>query len=285
MINSEKKLLIPGNRQRPRPPIGGLSRRPLRLRLLIPAMYFLLSTISCATTPLPETPALKGGALIKRDIGEASIMQGDFTAALRELLEAEKLDPNDAITQNYLGIVYKNKKQADKAIFHFKKAVELKPDYSQARNNLGATYLDKESWDEAISCFKELINDLLYATPHFPLSNLGWAYYNKKDYQQAEMYYLKAIEVQPNFIIALNGLGQTFMADGKYPQAIESFEKAAQYGPKIPQIHFQLAKAYEQTGKYDNALMSYAKVIELAPDSDMAREAAKARARIGGAVN
>ena len=64
-------------------------------------------------------------------------MQGNYTAALKELLEAEKINPKDAITHNYLGITYRNKNLPDKAIFHFEKALDLNPGYSIAKNNLG----------------------------------------------------------------------------------------------------------------------------------------------------
>jgi type IV pilus assembly protein PilF len=276
-MNLQIKLLRGGYKQ----PHVDCTRKPLKIRLLILSLFLLLTAISCATTPKPEKPAEKDNATMKRDIGEASIMQGDYTTALKELLEALEISPNDPIIHNYLGIAYKNKKQPDKAIFHFKKALEIKPGYSQAKNNLGAAYLDKEDWDAAIACFKELAEDLLYTTPHFPLANLGWAYYNKKDFQQAEMYYRKAIAVQPNFIVALNGLGQTCLAMGKYAEAIDSFEKAVQFGPRFPQLHFQLAQTYELAGQMDKALLSYGRVIELAPNTDLAKDAAKAKDRIG----
>ncbi len=274
-MNLQKKLRRVENKRPHR-------RKPLRIRLLVMTLFLLLAAISCATTPKPEKAGEKNDATMKRNLGEASIMQGDYTTALRELLEALKMNPNDPITHNYLGIAYKNKKQIDEAILHFKKAIDLKPNYSQAKNNLGATYLDKEDWDAAIVCFKELADDLLYATPHFPFANLGFAYYNKKDFAQAEVYYRKAIEVQPNFIVALNGLGQTCLAMGKYPEAVASFEKAVLFGPRFPQLHFQLAQAYELTGQHDKALLSYGRVIELAPNTDLARDAANAKNRIGG---
>jgi Tfp pilus assembly protein PilF len=261
----------------------GYNRNVSIIRLVILTIFLLMTAISCATTPSPGKPVVKETATMKRDLGEANIMQGDYTTALRELLAAAEMNPNDPITHNYLGIVYKNKKQTDQAILHFKKAIDIKPGYSQAKNNLGAAYMDMGDWDAAITCFKELSEDLLYATPHFPLANLGWAYYNKKDYQQAEMYYQKAIEVQPNFIIALNGLGQTYLAMGKYPDAIHSFEKAVQFEPRFPWLNFQLAQAYELAGQHDKARLSYGRVIELAPNTDLARDAAEARDRVGGA--
>ena len=257
--------------------VSGQKGKPL-VHLMTVLIIFLISfsAFSCATTP-PNTPppqkSNKELALTKRNIGEAYILQGNYTAALKELLGAEKMNPDDAITHNYLGIAYNNKQLPDKAIYHFEKALDLNPGYSIAKNNLGATYLDQENWDAAIKCFNDVLTDILYTTPHFPLSNLGWAYYNKKDYPKARAYYMKALESKPHLIIALNGLGQTYMAERSYQEAAETFEKIVQLQDRMPQFYFQLAKAYELAGKKEKALKAYRKVIELAPSSEMAKEA------------
>ena len=115
-----------------------------------------------------------------RNLGEVYFVQENYTEALKEFLKAESLYPDDPFLQNDLGLTYKAKKKPELAITHFKKALALKPDYAPAKNNLGTVYLDIGEWDEAIKYFKEVAGNLVYASPHVPLSNLGWAYYNKK---------------------------------------------------------------------------------------------------------
>jgi type IV pilus assembly protein PilF len=254
-------------------------------RLLISWVLIALSTLSCATSTTTTTTTTPGAslsegsakeqALLKRNLGEAYIMQGNFTAALKELQTAEQLHPKDPITHYYLGIAYQNKELFEQAIQHYNKALDLNPGYSMARNNLGTVYLDMQNWDAAIACFKDVVADVLYATPHYPLANLGRAYYNKKEYSTSQEYFRKALQVKPNFIIALNGLGQTYMAEGKYPDAVAMFEKVVKYETQIPQFYFQLAKAYELTNDNEKAVKAYLKVVELSPDSDMAEEARK----------
>ena len=135
----------------------------------------------------------------KRNIGEAYMRQGDYTSALRELLEAEKLNPEDAFTQHDLGLCYREKKLMADALTHLHKAVELKPNFTPARNSLGRVYLEIGQVDKAIAIFKEIANDALYATPHYPLANLGLAYYQKGDYATALQYYHRALKLEPNF--------------------------------------------------------------------------------------
>jgi type IV pilus assembly protein PilF len=217
---------------------------------------------ACETTPKRTEGR---SAITRRNIGEANMMQGNYSVALKELLEAEKIDPKDPVTQNYLGITFKNKNMPDKAIEHFNRALNLKSDYSVARNNLGTVYLDKKEWDIAIGYFSSVLDDILYTTPHYPLSNIGWAYFSKGDFASAKSYYMKALEVQPNFVIALNGLGQTYTALSDYGQAVFIYEKIIRKAPTVPDFQLKLAQAHELNGDLQKAVHYYSRFLQMAP--------------------
>ena len=237
------------------------------------SLYLFL--IFCIASCAANTEVRKKQEEASRNLGEAYMQHGDFSSALREFLKAEKIYSKDPYLQNDLGLVYMAKSRLDLAIKHFKKAVKLKPDYAPAKNNLGTAYLAKKEWDVAIDCFKEIIDDILYATPHYPLTNLGWAYYNKQEYKLAEKYYCDALELEPNFIIALRGLGQNYMAMERAADAIAMLEKAVKIYPRSAESHFYLAKAYSLSREYKKAISAFNKVVELAPDSPLARDAKK----------
>jgi len=208
-----------------------------------------------------------------REIGEAYMRQGNFTAALAELLKAEKLTPYDHILQNDLGFCYLGKNRLDLSVQHLKKAIELKPDYAPAKNNLGVVYLKQKNWNAAITTFKEITDNLLYATPHFPLSNLGQAYYNLGDLDQAKYYYLEALKRKANFPNALRGLGLTYIKKNRPQDAIYYLEKALQTAPNSAPIYFDLAYAYQKVQDQERSIHAYEKVLELAPNSTIAKQA------------
>jgi type IV pilus assembly protein PilF len=240
-------------------------------------VMMVFCVVSCATANM-EVQRQQGEAV--RNLGEEYYKQGDYTSALRELLKAEALYPDDPFLQNDLGLTYKAKKRLDLAANHFRRALEIKPDYAPAKNNLGAVYLDKKEWDTAIKYFKEVSENMLYATPHIALANLGWAYYNKKQYTLSETYYLKALDLEPKFINAQRGLGLTYIAMGRIDEAVEILERAVKNYPKFALLYDDLAKAYVLSHDDEKALDAYHKVIELAPDTAMAKEAEKAAQRI-----
>ena len=241
--------------------------------------YFGFVLYTLGITSCTDIELKKQGEAI-RNVGEAYLIQGDYTAALNELLKAEKMYANDPHLHNDLGLAYRAKDKLPLAIEHFKKAIDLKPDYAPARNNLGEAYLAMKSWDSAIICFKEVSRDLLYATPHYPLTNLGWAYYNKKEFALAEQFYREALKIDPNFPIALRGLGLAYLATGNPRDAVNCFERAVNYSPVFPELFSDLAGTYAILKEYNKAVLFYKKVIYIAPGSLLAVEAQNEIARI-----
>ncbi len=239
------------------------------IAILIPCI------VSCAAN-LEDT---KRRSEVIRNIGEAYIREGNYTAALKELLKAEEIYDKDHFLQNDLGYAYMGKEKPDLAANHFRKAVELSPDFGPARNNLGTAYLALKDWDSAIATLKELTDNILYATPQYPLSNIGWAYYNKGEYELSEKYHKESLKKKPGFILALRGLGRTYLAMGKFSDAVEHLEKAVEnthpHAKVNPELFFDMARAYRLSNNKKKALDAYRKVIALDPKSDLASEAEK----------
>lgn len=243
--------------------------------VLTAALFIAIS--GCATSNLENLKKQSEG---HRLLGEEYIRQQDYTSALRSLLKAEQLYADDPVLQNDLGIAYMGKGQMELAIRHFDTALELKPDYSEARNNKGVAYMKNGLWDDAIEQFLNVIKDLVYPTPHYPLFNLGWAYYNKRNYTLSEKYYNEALAISPNYLLALRGLGLTYIAIGKGQKAAEVLERAIDIYSKEPRLYFDLAKAYTISGDREKAIAAYQNVITISPQGKWAAEAKKAISKL-----
>ncbi len=213
-------------------------------------------------------------------MGQAYLVQGNFTAALKELLQAEALNPDDPVLQNYLGLAYRGKERPDLAITHFNKALSLMPNYAAARNNLGETYLALKAWDKAIAVFQTLSKDMLYATPHFADLNLGWAYFNIRDFAAAEKHYQKTLSFYQtgtpkdiNYVKALRGLGRCAQNQGDWNSAKNYYQKGLALAPDFAPLYLDMGRLWKTAGQLAKARDAFLQVTTLLPDSDLGYQA------------
>ena len=241
-----------------------------------------LAVAGCAATEPKPQAEFDAQAVVERNpaaaeatrnVGEAYLAGGNLIAALRELKKAELLNPDDYITMFDIGLVYYYRGRYDQAVEYLQRAIRLKPGYAPAINSLGNTYSEMGEWDKAIEAYERIIEDAFYGTPHFALSNMALAYYQKKELDQAERYFLEALKMNPDFINALAGLGILYIEQGRYGEAVSRLERAVRKEPKVAQLHFHLGRAYRGAGNNARAKAEFARVAELEPDSPLAAEA------------
>jgi tetratricopeptide (TPR) repeat protein len=245
-------------------------------------MILALWLAGCAAAPPsgPGDPAEnpsgernKAKAEATRNVGEAYLAGGNLIQALRELKKAESFDPDDHITQYDIGLVYYYRDRYEQAIPYFERAIQLRPDFAPAINSLGNAYSAKGDWDKAIEAYQKIIEDVFYGTPHFALSNMALAYYQKGDYVRAEKNFLEALKLSPDFVNALAGLAATYSALGRYEEAVQKLERAVRKEPKLPQLYYELGKAYRGLKEPEKARAEFLRAVQLAPDSPVADEA------------
>jgi len=209
---------------------------------VVSACVLLMLTASCA--PQQNKSNLIRQSETTRDLGEAYLRQGDYTSALRKLLEAESMNPEDPFLQNDLGLAYMAKNSLENAENHFKKAIAIKPDYAPAKNNLGVAYLAQEKWDMAIAVFKELTGDLLYATPHYPLTNLGYGRtITSGNTKLPKNIIVTPLGMTPIILRPSGGWGAPCAAMGRIEEAIAFYEKAVAKSPRFVEAYFDLGGA------------------------------------------
>jgi type IV pilus biogenesis/stability protein PilW len=237
----------------------------MKIKLFILVCICAVMTASCTST-IQTRKQKKIAQAIKRE-GDVFQAQGNYTAALSKLLEAEKIAPDDPYIQNSLGLAYMGKEKNDMAIQALNKALALKPDYTEALNNLGAAYLRDEKWDIAIKTFNKVLEDLTYPTPHYPLANIGWAQLRQHNYPVAQKYFLKALRQVPGFIPAIHGLAQLYIRTGQTDRAIALLDKNIRRSPDTAIFHADLAQAYEACGRTSQAIKAWQMVKQLASEN------------------
>ncbi|WP_457552373.1 tetratricopeptide repeat protein [Desulfobacula sp.] len=245
------------------------------MKNLISLFFVFCFLVSCSSKNMDVENKEETAIAIQR-VGDEYYNAGEYTAALKNLLDAYKTIPNDPYLHNSLGLVYMAKDRYNLAKTHFKKALDLKSDYTQAKNGLGAVYMKQKKWALAIQCFKEVSENLLYPTPEIAFSNLGWAYFNQKMYGQAKTYFKKSLEIRSAFLNAVHGLASLYIETGHHEKAIDFLHQALKRNPDAAILHSDLAKVYEALNDFDKARKSWEVVLKLEPDtSPLAKKAQK----------
>jgi tetratricopeptide (TPR) repeat protein len=95
--------------------------------------------------------------------------------------------------------------------------------------------------------------------------NLG-IYYESRDPDKAIEEFNKALELDPNYGVALNQLGYTYMSIRNYEKAVEYFKRYVSVSPGEANPLDSLAEAYFQMGRLDEAIAKFKEALEIKPD-------------------
>lgn len=232
----------------------------------IPIMlsFILLFSAGCALSQ-----GDKNRSIYHYQMGQSFYAENNYTGALLELTEAEKLTPNDPDLLNLLGLTYYRKGRYDLAEAKYLKAIDRKERFSDARNNLGVNYLEMKRWDDAIEQFKLVQDDIFYQGQDGAAINLGLAYLGKGEYQQALSVLRNAVGKNSSDPRIRLNLGRVYFALEKNELAIEEYQKALQLNRFYASAYYHLGLAQMKLKDADAAKSAFQDVVRLAPDSEI----------------
>jgi tetratricopeptide (TPR) repeat protein len=129
----------------------------------------------------------------------------EYDKAIADYNEAIRLDPKDAGAYANRGNTWNAKKEYDKAIADYNEAIRLDPNYALAYMNRGNAWRDKKEYDKAIADYN--VATPLDPTCGLPYINRGYTWSVKKKYDKAIADYNEAIRLDPTCGRAYNDLG------------------------------------------------------------------------------
>ncbi len=208
-------------------------------------------------------------------MGTAFLQNSQLPQALQSLQQAEKLDPENYLVQNSLGLVYFFRGRFDLAERHFRRAIKIKSNFSDAKNNLGRLLIEKGEYREALVALKEVTEDLTYLTPEKPLINMGIAQFRLKQYPKAKESLLRALAVQRDNCEANTYFGRTLLEQGDNQRAVEALEQAIGFCQlsQFDEPHYYSGLAYFELGESAKAKKRLEEVIQLYPNGKFVERA------------
>ncbi|HDK25551.1 MAG TPA: tetratricopeptide repeat protein [Candidatus Atribacteria bacterium] len=173
----------------------------------------------------------------------------------------------------FYGVEYAKKADYNTAIKNFHEALKWNPYFGMVYYNLGQIIYRKGIYTPAIESFEKAEKYMDH--PDLP-GRLAYLYFKKGQLDKGVVKLKQAISYQKtekSMVPLYTDLGNNYMRVGRYRPAEIAFKNALKINPKYVNAHYGLAGAYLLQNKLDEAQEELQKVIELAPDSQMAKNA------------
>jgi protein O-GlcNAc transferase len=188
----------------------------------------------------------------------------NYDSAIKYMEKLINLSPNNAQAYYILGHSMQEKEQFDEAITYYQKALQVAPNFADVYYNLGSIFQDKKRHDEAISCYQKALQ--INPTDSDAYYNMGLVLQEKKQFDEAVTSYQKALQLNPNLADAYNNLGLSYREKGQFDEAISCYQKALQLNPNLADVYNNLGLSYREKGQFDEAISCYQKALQLNPN-------------------
>lgn len=151
----------------------------------------------------------------------------------------------------------------------YQSTLNQNPDCWMAHNNLGNAFLQKGEVDEAVAHYRKVL-ELLPDDP-YAHDNLANALLRKGETSQAVAHYRKASELRPDDAEVHNNLANALVSQGLLDEAIAQFQKTLELRSdrgdrRNAETHYNLANSLLQNSQIDEAIAHYQTALQMRPD-------------------
>lgn len=192
-------------------------------------------------------------------LSEVYKQKGDMVSAVAVLEEGCRNNPEHYQLLQSLGITLVEAGESSRAIVILEQGLDIVDYDPELWNYLGVAHWHLGRYEEAETAYKKALQrDANYPVVY---NNLGALYLSRSlkhksspDLRKAIENYTHAIELDPEYAEAYNGLGTAWGQAGRMKEAVSCWEKALSFEPGRPDSLFNLGLAYRAIGEKDNAL-------------------------------
>ncbi len=136
---------------------------------------------------------------------------------------------------------------------------------------LARAYAYSDRWDSALNVLDALLAENQKNTD--VLIFRSRIYFWKKDYEKAEAGWNRVLEIRPNDIEALTGLGDMAFAQGDPIRALTFYQHIVQVAPDSAAGYYGCSRVFKVQGEYQKARAAMQKVMALDPENPDYRNA------------
>jgi tetratricopeptide (TPR) repeat protein len=127
-----------------------------------------------------------------------------------------------------------------------------KNDEARAAYNIGSEYLSQSNFDEA----EKYLLKALELDPEYidAMDHLGLVYRNQKRYDEAERIYLQSIVMMPGNSVPYINLAMVYRYQGRLEDARQIYLKAMDIDKDDPEPYYGIGSLYQLINRYENSI-------------------------------
>jgi len=210
--------------------------------------------------------ACKSELQTRREAGMALYQQEKYDAAMGELKQALTIDEFDAKSNTYAGLIHYRAGNYQQASFHFKLALQADPSDEEALAGITASYIRLDKPDLALDFlerhaavadqvkdprmersignrrFMKESEERLFLGKGGARVRIAKTYERLGDYDNAKLYYDKALAIEPDNAAILMSLGKMYEKVANQKEAANAYIRAYRIDPATPGVSEALTR-------------------------------------------
>jgi len=243
----------------------------------------LVALLAVSASALAQDP----DAEIRFGAGVRMLRDGFPDRALIEIQDALKKDPNNAFYLKGLSVAYSQiadkckpndsgcrNGNLKKAVEAAQKALIANPDYVDARNDLGIALLRLGKRTDGKAELAKAFADPQCPTPEVTAWNLGQAFFEEKEYNEAMTWFQAAVNKNKTLAAGYVSIADILTILGQPDAAILQLEIGMKESAGNSAVQLALGDAYLKAGRFQDARAAFEAVIKKDPTGASGRQAA-----------
>ena len=188
-------------------------------------------------------------------LGDTLLSRGKLHIAYLQYERSLQANPDNLRAEYKKGLTLLLGKKSEEAIEQFNIVLEKDHRFTMAYEGIGRAYFDKKEFGEAEINFQKALklNPKLWRTHNF----LGNIYDFQKKFEAAARAYESALAIKPDNGLLYNNLGVSYMLAGKFKKATRAFNRAIDLKYTKSKVYNNLGMAYANLGQYSSALQAF----------------------------
>ena len=200
---------------------------------------------------IPDSP--KG----ERTLGEYYIQNNDFENARIHLQKALDIDKNDFENYLVLGNLYKAENRYETAENWYNEGIRKNPGKADLYNRILLLNEHEPYYKRHKKDIDSLLEKIIKLDTEFTftaLGNAGYVHQKNGNFEKAEDYYLRVIDLFPDRILGYINLAYSYLEKNDYEKAEEAFRKSLDKDTEAFDAYWGLVAMYRKKGEWNEVI-------------------------------